>query len=151
MCALLCFKEKVLSPTASERGRNTANEWACHTQLTSLWKTLVFNHPFLPTSCGHSTRFAQGLSWPIKTPCCAVKAFEVAYASELEIIKATDTTTLTIAKKMQRNITCAWNSHVETSVSAKQNTIILKFGYLESYRIDLGLSLKQTRGEKKET
>lgn len=81
MCALLCFKEKVLSPTSPERGRNMANQWACHNQLTSSWKKLVFNHPLLPSSCGHLTSFAQGLSRPLKTPCCAVKAFEVAYAS----------------------------------------------------------------------
>lgn len=97
------------------------NQWACHTPLTSLWKTLVFNHPLLPTSCGYLTSFAQGLSWPIKTPCCTVKAFEAVYASELEITKATDTTTLGTAKKMQGNIACLWNSHVETLVSAKQN------------------------------
>lgn len=50
-----------------------------------------------------------------------MKAFEAAYASELEIIKATNTTTLGTAKKMQRNIACMWNSHVETLVSAKHN------------------------------
>lgn len=106
MCALLCFKEKVLSTIASERGRNIANQRACHSQLKSLWNTLVFNHPILPASCSHLTSFAQGVSRPIKTPSCAVKAFEVAYASELEILKATDNITLGIAKKTQRNKAC---------------------------------------------
>lgn len=141
-------KKKVFSPTVSERGRNMVNQWACHTQLISLWKKLIFNHPFLPTSCGHLTSFAQGLPQPIKTPCCAMKAFEEAYASELEIIKAMDTTTLGIAKKMQRNTASVWNFHVETSVSAKQGTVIFIFGHLNSYRINPGLYLKQTRKQR---
>lgn len=49
------------------------------------------------------------VSQSFKTSCCPVKAFELAYASELEIIKVAHTTTLGMAKKMQRNITCVWN------------------------------------------
>lgn len=68
-------------------------------QLTALGKTLLFNRPFLPSSCGHLTGFAQGLSSPFKSSCCAVKALDLAYASEPEIIKVTDPATLGIAKK----------------------------------------------------
>lgn len=68
-------------------------------QLTTLGKTLLFNRPFLPSSCGHLTSFAQGLSRPFKTSCCAVKALELAYASEPERIKVTDPTTLGMDKK----------------------------------------------------
>lgn len=73
---------------------------------TPLRKTLVFNHPFLPTSCGHLTSLAQGVSRPFKASCCTVKAFELAYGFELEIIRVTHTTILGMAKKMQRNIAC---------------------------------------------
>ena len=50
--------------------------WACHMQLTALWKTLVFNCSFLPISCSHLTSPALRLSRPFKTFCLAVKAFE---------------------------------------------------------------------------
>jgi len=59
---------------------------------------LIFNRSFLPTSCSHLTSPALGLSRPFKTSGLAVKAFELAYASELEIIKVTDPTTLGMAK-----------------------------------------------------